>query len=57
MIEELTTIHICPHCEAQLDELGVYGNRARFSCPDCGANMSAEVLRRIEIKEDEECER
>ena len=50
----LTTTHACPHCESQLDELGVYGNRAHFSCPDCGAFMSAVVWRRIETKEDEE---
>ena len=53
MIENLTTAHACPHCESQLDELGVCGNRAYFACPRCGVFMSAEVWRRIETKEEE----
>ena len=56
MIDELTTTtttHNCPHCESELDELGVYDNRAHFACPNCGANVSVVVWRRIETKDDD----
>ena len=52
MIEELTDNYVCPDCGSTFDELGVYGNRAHFACPSCGANMSAEVWRRIDTTED-----
>ena len=54
MIEELTTTHTCPNCESPLDELGAYGSRAHFACPNCDTFMSVSVWRRIETKEDEE---